>query len=809
MALVLASKPIKHPNYPNGDHYAVLDTDTGGVGYFTLDEIQQEIDEEGTQLWGNHVLAVKDTKSLTQMGTPIERTFMHRFEGLCTLVYYESSSKVVIEFESTGDLLLSRNTTFRAGQFSNPCRTRDFKQYRYALAENTVKSLDYANRICYAVFDTELNNAAYLDLNAIKEMIKNGVEFVGNNSLATKDIIEANKYGDKLVRHVKTEKRGLCSLVYYRSPTYVIVEFENTGNLVKTSYNSFISGSVTDSLSSSSNFVLAETEFESNNFEAYNISTSEFIVLSKSDISHYKELGCNFYNSKNIKYSSKYIGKIVNAFCEVDPILSMKVKILYKYSLPNYVSYCIVETQYGKLVKVGTVSVTKIFNGERDALYLDRSYFNNCLYYTLPELANLWRTTEKSIRGRLDYYNNSANFKFKLRQKDSFVYLFLKKDVELALSILSLSKDNLEYNHILFYDFLDVLSNKDKNVFHFNNYSWNMFRFNSNIEHIFLSCNKSYAKVILKTGAYFYIDSDNLSLVYKYKESLYINRNGYITVSKAKDEDRQSTMFLHSLILKEKSDFLIDHINGVPTDLRAYNLRYATRTENQLNAHAIGYRTMKYETKYKFISTLRMTDKGRVGFDTEVEVLSYLKGSSKNYMFNLLDRRDFCLDLLDNEIMHELSSDECYRRILNMLPLWYHLRYDFSTYYSRYNINAPVYNEDYFTDRTGCVVDKSGVRLIDLLLSKEVKSFRVKDIVKRDLFERYPYCLRCGTTDNLVFDHVIPLKLGGASTIDNGQTLCARCNIIKGTNSWDFRPESFNVPVEGLINDTEDSSYIV
>ncbi len=60
-----------------------------------------------------------------------------------------------------------------------------------------------------------------------------------------------------------------------------------------------------------------------------------------------------------------------------------------------------------------------------------------------------------------------------------------------------------------------------------------------------------------------------------------------------------------------------------------------------------------------------------------------------------------------------------------------------------------------------------------------------------------------------MFDHVIPLKLGGASTIDNGQTLCARCNIIKGTNSWDFRPESFNVPVEGLISDIEDSSYIV
>lgn len=41
-------------------------------------------------------------------------------------------------------------------------------------------------------------------------------------------------------------------------------------------------------------------------------------------------------------------------------------------------------------------------------------------------------------------------------------------------------------------------------------------------------------------------------------------------------------------------------------------------------------------------------------------------------------------------------------------------------------------------------------------------------------------CVECGATDYLEFDHIIPHAKGGASTVDNVQLLCRRCNLKKG-----------------------------
>lgn len=40
-------------------------------------------------------------------------------------------------------------------------------------------------------------------------------------------------------------------------------------------------------------------------------------------------------------------------------------------------------------------------------------------------------------------------------------------------------------------------------------------------------------------------------------------------------------------------------------------------------------------------------------------------------------------------------------------------------------------------------------------------------------------CVQCGATDYLEFDHIIPHAKGGASTVDNVQLLCRRCNLKK------------------------------
>lgn len=58
------------------------------------------------------------------------------------------------------------------------------------------------------------------------------------------------------------------------------------------------------------------------------------------------------------------------------------------------------------------------------------------------------------------------------------------------------------------------------------------------------------------------------------------------------------------------------------------------------------------------------------------------------------------------------------------------------------------------------------------------------------LCEKYNYkCLWCGKRKPLSEDHVLPLTMGGADTIDNIQPLCLSCNSRKNNRYMDFRPK--------------------
>lgn len=58
----------------------------------------------------------------------------------------------------------------------------------------------------------------------------------------------------------------------------------------------------------------------------------------------------------------------------------------------------------------------------------------------------------------------------------------------------------------------------------------------------------------------------------------------------------------------------------------------------------------------------------------------------------------------------------------------------------------------------------------------------ISDAVRREVLSAGK-CENCPSTENLVVDHVIPVKHGGSCEIENLQCLCQGCNIRKGSKT--------------------------
>ena len=67
-----------------------------------------------------------------------------------------------------------------------------------------------------------------------------------------------------------------------------------------------------------------------------------------------------------------------------------------------------------------------------------------------------------------------------------------------------------------------------------------------------------------------------------------------------------------------------------------------------------------------------------------------------------------------------------------------------------------------------------------------VERGKVSNHMRFAIYARDGYrCCNCGSPHNLEIDHIIPISKGGKSTMNNLQTLCHRCNTMKG-NSLDW-----------------------
>lgn len=49
------------------------------------------------------------------------------------------------------------------------------------------------------------------------------------------------------------------------------------------------------------------------------------------------------------------------------------------------------------------------------------------------------------------------------------------------------------------------------------------------------------------------------------------------------------------------------------------------------------------------------------------------------------------------------------------------------------------------------------------------------------------YCVKCGSADDLEWDHITPASWGGSDGIENMQRMCRRCNDEKGASYADYR----------------------
>jgi len=57
----------------------------------------------------------------------------------------------------------------------------------------------------------------------------------------------------------------------------------------------------------------------------------------------------------------------------------------------------------------------------------------------------------------------------------------------------------------------------------------------------------------------------------------------------------------------------------------------------------------------------------------------------------------------------------------------------------------------------------------------------ISEELRNKVYKKYNFkCVKCGSTENLEIDHLVPFSLGGRTELENLQLLCKKCNLKKG-----------------------------
>lgn len=96
---------------------------------------------------------------------------------------------------------------------------------------------------------------------------------------------------------------------------------------------------------------------------------------------------------------------------------------------------------------------------------------------------------------------------------------------------------------------------------------------------------------------------------------------------------------------------------------------------------------------------------------------------------------------------------------------------------------------DQFADQIKEVLHEAGIDVFGLDLAtdrgkiqKRIRQKKSLEKVRWKVWERDDFtCQKCGSRRNLHVDHIFPESKGGKTILKNLQTLCANCNIKKGS----------------------------